>query len=278
MELGEVPWKSLQQAVQVSDESVLGCYEVGLDTQLVIDAGPKGLGLVLLQCPPGKWQPVACHSRQLTDTEQRYSQIVKECMAVRWACEKCYNFLIWSRFTILTDHKPLIPILNNPLSRPPLRIEKWLMYLQQFDYEAVHIPGKTNTAGYLSRHSLAVTPSDEKASEKHEEVVFSLVSSYVPKAVTLEEIQRETALDPKMQSLILFIVAGNQNAVKADSELAPYGQIFPELSVAHAVVLRGRQICIPESLQDRIIDIYHEAHLGIVKSKNCYGASSWVYH
>ena len=127
MELGEVPWKSLQQAVQVSDESVLGCYEVGLDTQLVIDAGPKGLGLVLLQCTPGRWQPVACHSRQLTDTEQRYSQITRECMAVRWACEKCYNFLIRSRFTILTDHKPLIPILNNPLSRQPLRIEKWLM-------------------------------------------------------------------------------------------------------------------------------------------------------
>ena len=161
----------------LSDDSVLGYYEVGLDTQLVVDAGPKGIGLVLLKRKPGGWQPVACHSRQLTDTEQRYSQIERECLAVRWACEKCYNFLIGSRFTILTDHKPLIPILNNPLSRPPLRIEKWLMFLQQFDYEAVHIPGKTNAADYLSRHSLAAMPSDEKASEKREEVVFSLVRS-----------------------------------------------------------------------------------------------------
>ena len=46
------------------------------------------------------------------------------------------------------------------------------MYQQQFDYEAVHIPGKTNAADYLSRHSLAATPSDEKASEMREEVVF----------------------------------------------------------------------------------------------------------
>ena len=150
------------------------------------------------------------------------------------------------------------------------------MYLKQFDYEAVHKPGKTNAADYLSCHSLAATPSDEKASEMREEVVFSLVSSCIPKAVTLEEIQRETALDPKMQRLIPLIVAGNQNAVKADSELAPYGQIFPELSVAHAVVLRGHQICIPESLQDRIIDICHEAHLGIVKSKQLLRTKVWL--
>ena len=148
----------------LSDDSVLGYFEVGLDTHLVIDAGPKGLGLVLLQCKPGGWQPVACHSCQLIDTEQRYSQIKRECLAVRWACEKCYSFLIRSRFTILTDHKPFMPILYNPLSHPPFRIENWLMYLQQFDYEAVHIPGKTSAANYLSRHSLAVTPSDEKAS------------------------------------------------------------------------------------------------------------------
>ena len=95
-------------------------------------------------------------------------------------------------------------------------------------------------------------------------------------AVTLEEIQRETALDPKMQRLIPLIVTGNQNAVKADSELTPYGQIFPELSVAHAVVLRGRQICIPESLQDGIIDICHEAHLGIVKSKQLLRNKVWL--
>ena len=156
----DIPWsweKRHEEAFNklrksLSDDSVLGYYEVGLDTQLVVDAGPKGLGLVLLQRKPGGWQPVACHSCQLTDTEQRYSQIERKCLAVRWACEKCYNFLIGSRFTILTDHKPLIPILNNPLSRP-LRIEKWLMYLQQFDYEAVHIPGKTNTADYLSCHT-----------------------------------------------------------------------------------------------------------------------------
>ena len=144
------------------------------------------------------------------------------------------------------------------------------MYLQQFDYEAVHIPGKTNAADYLSRHSLAATSSDEKASEKREEVTLSLVSSCVPMAVTLEEIQRETALDAKMQCLIPLIVTGNQNTVKADSELAPYGQIFPELSVAHAVVHWGHQICIPESLQDRIIDICHEAHMELWSQNNYY--------
>ena len=53
-------------------------------------------------------------------------------------------YLAGARFKIITDHKPLEFIFNNPSSKPPVRIERWCMYLQKF--------GKENPADYMCRH------------------------------------------------------------------------------------------------------------------------------
>lgn len=92
--------------------------------------------------------------------------------AIRWACERCYNYLIGSpKFTVLTDHQPLIPLFNNPNSKPTLRVEMWLMYLQRFDFELKYIQGKNNAADYLSRHAAPCSPKDKNMSNYREEVV-----------------------------------------------------------------------------------------------------------
>ena len=45
-----------------SSETVLGYYETNQETRLMVDAGPKGIGLILAQKKPHGWQTVACHS------------------------------------------------------------------------------------------------------------------------------------------------------------------------------------------------------------------------
>jgi hypothetical protein len=186
----------------MTDSSVLGYYEVGLDTRLMVDAGPSGLGLLLFQKKREGWQPVACASRSLTDVEKRYSQLEREALAIRWVCEKCYTYLIGSpRFVIITDHLPLIPMFNNPNSRPPLRVERWLMYLQQFDFKLEYSPGKTNGADYLSRHSLPLTSSDTHISAGREVAVRSLIAEHVPKAMSLETVIKATAADSQLSKL-----------------------------------------------------------------------------
>ena len=97
-------WSQTEQAAfeklkdTLSSETVLGYYETGQDTKLLVDAGPNGLGLVLMQKKPQGWKAVECASRNLTEVEKRYSQIDREALAIRWACERCYKYLIRSSF------------------------------------------------------------------------------------------------------------------------------------------------------------------------------------
>ena len=51
-------------------------------TRRVADAGPDGLGAVLLQFQEGEWRAVSYTSRNLTEVERRYAQREKEALAL----------------------------------------------------------------------------------------------------------------------------------------------------------------------------------------------------
>ena len=139
-------WSSTERAAfeklkdTLSSDTVLGYYEAGLEARLLVDASPNGLRLVLLQRKPEGWKAVEYASGSLREVEKRYPQIDHGGLAIRWACERCYLYLIGSSFAIETDHQPLLLLFNNPHSRPPMKIECWLLYLQQFDFKFKYCP------------------------------------------------------------------------------------------------------------------------------------------
>ena len=59
-------------------------------------------------------------SRDISLTEQRYAQIVKEALGITWAHERFADYLIGLKFHIKTDHKPLEHLVENspPVRRP----------------------------------------------------------------------------------------------------------------------------------------------------------------
>ena len=83
-------------------------------TRQCTDTSRHGLGFVLQHCHQDKWTLVQAGSQFLLDTESRYAITELEVLAVSWAIIKCRVFLAGlPHFTVLTDHHPLIPILNN---------------------------------------------------------------------------------------------------------------------------------------------------------------------
>ena len=90
------------------------------------------------------WKPVAFTSRSMTEVERRYAQIEKEALATTWACEKFADYILGAKFTIETDHKPLVPLLSTThLHRLPPRVLHFRLRLNCFDYNICHVPGRT---------------------------------------------------------------------------------------------------------------------------------------
>ena len=60
----------------------------------------------------------------------------------------------------MDDNKSLIIILNNPKPNPPPRIERLLLKLQRYDFEAEYVSSQNNISDYLSRN-----PTNNKEAE-----------------------------------------------------------------------------------------------------------------
>ena len=91
---------------------VLSYFDANKPTCLSTDASRQGLGFILQQNTAGTWNLIQAGSRFLTDAEFQYAIIELEMLAVCWAVSKC-KLMGLQHFTIITDHNPLIPILNS---------------------------------------------------------------------------------------------------------------------------------------------------------------------
>ena len=57
--------------------------------------------------------------QSLTDAEKRYACIEKELLAIVFGVQRFHIYLYGRQFKVLTDHKPLVMILQKPLTSAP---------------------------------------------------------------------------------------------------------------------------------------------------------------
>ena len=258
-------------------EDVIKYYDPAKPAELIVDASPVGLGAVLTQT--GK--VVAYASKSLSDVEKRYSQTEKESLAIVWGCEHFHLYLYGKFFTLLSDHKALQTIFNNPNSKPPARIERWRLRLQPYEFEVKYRPGKGNPADYMSRHPINSNHSTGmmRHSKVAEEYLCFVASNAVPKAMTLAEIAIATHKDDTLQSVMSRITNGDWNDINKDSEIYPYMRVKDKFSIVNndkgSILLFETKIVIPQSLHKRVIDLAHEGHQGIVKTKQLLRGKVW---
>lgn len=265
----------------ITDHCKIAYFNPESKTEIVVDASPIGLCALLVQHDTtGKSVLVAVASRSLTPVEQRYSQTEREALAVTWGIVHFRLYVFGSPFTVITDHKPLVPIFNNSYSNPPTRIERWLLKLQQYSFTVEYKPGKTNPADYLSRHPLTTTQHPEPDAEEH---INFIIKNAVPKSLTMSEIQDATKKDTLIQFSIQAVKTNtwrkiiNEANANLKSDLTSMFHVRNELSINDTadVLLRDHRIVIPTSLQQRVIDIAHEGHQGIVKTKQLLRQKVW---
>ena len=268
----------------LANPPVLAPFEPNLPTILQTDASRlNGLGYALLQDHgDGHLRLVQCGSRFLTDTETRYATIELELLAVVWALNKCRVYLIGLQtFTVMTDHRPLVPILNHysldAVENPRLQHlkEKTAPYLFQTVWRAgknLCIPDALSRAP-VSRP----TPEDEalcNAATRHLRSVVidkSTVTMDSPQEDadrTLQELRTAAREDQDYVRLRDCVTAGfPSNRDSLHKSLLPYWKLRDELYADGDLVLYGARIIIPTALRRRTLARLHDSHRGVEATK-----------
>ena len=130
---------------------ILSAPDWSKEFHVTIDASGWCLGAILWQQGEDRTEyPIYYASRQMSLAERKYTTTEREALAVVYACKKFRHYLLGYKIVFHTDHDSLKYLVNKPdLSG---RIARWILLLQEFNYEVVVKPGKANAnADYLSR-------------------------------------------------------------------------------------------------------------------------------
>jgi len=258
----------------LSDDLVLGYYDVECRTQVIADASPVGLGAVLIQFQSTGPRVISFANRSLTSTERNYAQTEKEALALVWAVERFHHFLFGRSFELVTDHKAL-EALFSPKSKPCARIERWVMRIMSYQFKVIYRPGKANIADPLSRlispdYDCNENKSLSVLSNKAEEYIKWIVSFSEPKAIPIDQIEEESSNDEEILQVKRAMQEKNwQDKTKL---FKPFEY---ELCFIGDILLRGSRIVIPQKLRERTLQLAHEGHPGMTVMKRRLRAKVW---
>ena len=269
----EFQWSELQNAAfhkvkkLISSSPTLMYYDLQKPVVLQVDASESGLGGALLQPnKDNKLQPVAFTSSSMPETEKRYSQMEKECLAI---CNCFHKFDQWlygkQDIEVHTDHKPLESIMQKPLNKAPARLQRMLMQLQRYQFRIKYKPGPTMyLADTLSRAALQHPVSAKVTGFE----IFRL-SIQEPEenpqltAPTIQKLKEETCDDPTLSQLYTVITDGwPSNKQQVPACLQPYWTYRDELSIQDGIIYKGSRVLVPQNLIPYMLKRIHASHLG----------------
>ena len=134
--------------------------------ELHTDASNIAIGAVLTQFRDDRPYPVEYYSRIIQQSEKNYSPTEKELLAVHDAILKFRHYLIGRQFTVKTDHRPLLGILNSKATVFGPRWTRRLLQIAEFTFDVQWVPGRENVfPDYLSRMAAAITISPHEIKE-----------------------------------------------------------------------------------------------------------------
>ena len=245
----DVPWKwsSAQETAfkkskkLLTSTNLLTHYNPQLPIVLACDASAYGVGAVLAhQMPDGTEKPIAYASRTLNSAERNYSQIEKEGLSCVFGVKKFYAYLFGRRFTLITDHKPLLSLLSGqkPTSlQASARIRRWSLALSMFEYDLKFRNTTAHgNADALSRLPLTDTVPDDKTPPELVLLVDHLNSS----PITADQIKETTRRDPDLSTIHQYVQQGWPHRDAVESHLMPFYERREELSVHDGCLAMGK--------------------------------------
>ena len=254
-------------------------FDLEKPTRLCTDASRQGLGFTLQQKSGDRWTLVQAGSRFLSDAESRYAVIELELLAVAWAVTKCKLFLAGlPHFTVVTDHHPLVPILNShrldEIENP--RLQRLRNQIISYNLTAQWIKGTMNNApDALSRYPISdPAPHEQLAEFDHqgnpEPSIAAMRVTAMDKSdsIRLEDLRKMADTDQEYQQLLHLVRNGfPEHRHQIPEQCRPYWNTRTHLSIEDNLIVYGCRLLIPRAMRRQILQEIHASHQGEVRTK-----------
>ena len=204
----------------------------------------------------------------MTQSEKNYCQLEKETLAIVFACERFRSYVYGQKFEIYNDHQPLKSIFNKMLTKCPPRVQRFLLHLQQYDFEMHCIKGsQLSIPDTLSRVPLSDT-TPEITEPELTCYVHSIMTGVPVSIAKHHQIAAEAQVDSTMQQLVLYVNHGGpQSRHDAHPATRPYFNFRDQITFQEGLLLNGLRIIIPVKLRAEMKKLLHTGHIGIEKTK-----------
>ncbi|KRZ60461.1 Transposon Tf2-6 polyprotein [Trichinella nativa] len=116
----------------LANATLLSHPQEGAALSLVVDASDHVAGAALQQRHKGRWSPLAFFSRRFQPREMRYIAFRRELLAIYLAIRQFRHWLEGRQFTVLTDHKPIVQVVQRGTGSHNPREVRQLDYITSF--------------------------------------------------------------------------------------------------------------------------------------------------
>ena len=245
-------------------DTLLRFFDLDLPSFVFVDGHRTGFGAILAQ---GKSiedaKPVALASRTTSQSEMNYPQIDLEASSVDLALRRFSEYLIGSPrpITVVTDHKPLVPVFNDR-RKGSIRAQRIKLNHQNIPYVLQYHKGSANISDFMSRHGKPLhmlTIEQQKESEESSNLLYMLHSTQVVDRMGIGHIATETLKDETLSKIQAFIRKGQTTIPRQESDgVRKFAPIMHELTLAaNGIVMKQDRMVLPESLQSTAIELAH---------------------
>nr|GEU57418.1 reverse transcriptase domain-containing protein [Tanacetum cinerariifolium] len=135
---------------KLTEAPILIAPEWDMPFELMFDASDFAIGAVLGQHQDKHFRPIHYPSKTMTEAKSNYTTMEKEMLAVVYAFEKFWSYLIMNKSIVYTDHSVLKYLFAKNDSKA--RLLRWVLLLQEFTFKVIDTKGAANLAAdHLSR-------------------------------------------------------------------------------------------------------------------------------
>nr|GEX25210.1 hypothetical protein [Tanacetum cinerariifolium] len=135
---------------KLTEAPILISPDWDLPFELMCDASDFAICAVLGKRQEKHFRPIYYASKTMTEAESNYTTTEKEMLAVVYAFEKFWSYLIMNKRVVYTDHSALKYLFAKKDSKA--RLLRWLLLLQEFTFKVIDTKGAENlSVDHLSR-------------------------------------------------------------------------------------------------------------------------------